>query len=80
MRSHARVRQSVCGGGFHSRPNLIRIVLHPTRLRKVLLERAVTAPNGAKRLVDDKTRRTRRALVDRENHNRPNGNALRPRE
>src|SRR6266566_2396379 len=50
-------------------------VLHPARLRKVLLERAVTAPDGAERLVDDETRRARRALVDRENHSRPKGNA-----
>jgi hypothetical protein len=41
----------------------------------VLLERAVTAADGAERLVDDETRRARRALVDRENHSRPNGNA-----
>ena len=68
MRPHARVRQSVRGGAFHGRPDLIRIVLHPARLRKVLLERAVTAADGAKRLVDDETRRARRALVDRENH------------
>jgi len=75
MRPHARVRQSVRGGAFHSRPDLIRIVLHPARLRKVLLKRAVTAPDGAERLVDDETRRARRALVDRENHSRPKGNA-----
>src|SRR6202035_2142845 len=68
MRSHARVPQSVRGRAFHSRPDLIRIVLHPPRLRKVLLERAVTAANRAERLVDDETRRTSRALVDRENH------------
>ena len=71
MRPHARVRQSVRGGAFHSRPDLIRIVLHPARLRKVLLERAVTAADRAERLVDDETRRARRALVDRENHSRP---------
>jgi len=75
MRAHARVCQSVRGGAFHSRPDLIRIVLHPAGLRKLLLERAVTAPDGAERLVDNETRRARRALVDRENHSRPNGNA-----
>jgi len=37
----------------------------------VLLERAVTAADGPERLVDDETRRARRALVDRENHSRP---------
>ena len=71
MRPHARHRQRVRGGAFHSRPDLIRIVLHPARLRKVLLKRAVTAPDRAKRLIDDETRRACRALVDRENHSRP---------
>ena len=32
------------------------------------------APDGAERL-DDETRRARRALIDRENHSRPKGNA-----
>ena len=38
------VRDSVLGGAEHARPDLLRVVLDPARLRKVLRELAVAAP------------------------------------
>ena len=64
----ARRAHGSLGGGEHGAPELLGIVLDPARLRKVLRELAVAAAAHAQLPVDDETRRARRSLVDREDH------------
>ena len=51
-------------------PDLVRIVLDPARLRKVLLELRVGAPGDPPLLIEEEAGGPGRALVDCENHRR----------
>ena len=66
----------VLGGAEGGDPDLFGVVLDPTGLRKVLRELAVAAASHAQLVVDDQARRARRALVDREDHDRSSASTL----
>ena len=55
-------------GSKDALPDLLRVVLDPARPREVLRQLGIAAALNVQILVDDETRRARRALVDREDH------------
>ena len=67
-RTHARVVHGRIRSLDHGRPDLLRVVLDPAGLREVLSKLAVAAAAHPELLVDDETGRSRRPLVDREDH------------
>ena len=56
------------GGADDSRPDLLRVVLDPARPREMLAQLHVAAPADVEVVVDDEAGRSRRPLVDREDH------------
>ena len=62
---HGLPGQRLAAGGQRRLPDLLRLVLHPARPREVLRELLVAAGDHAAALVDDQSRHTGRAGVDR---------------
>ena len=67
-RADTRAGEGLLGCREDALPDLVRVVLHPSRPWEVLSDFAIAATENAQLLVDDERCRTGCSLVDRQDH------------